>query len=356
MFKKTKKAFGLDINDDSIKIFQFAKKGRLVYPTVFGSVPIPEGAIVNANFEDKEIIVNAVRKIIANPRQGKINTKYVVISLPESKCFLRIIKLPKMTDKEVIKAIKYEAEQHIPLKIDQVYLDWQIIDRKENHLNVLIVASPKELVNSYVEILNKANLIPIAVETESIAITRSLIGKELSNKSILIVNLDQRRTSFIIFDNIIQFTANIPITGEEFTKSIMKNLDTEKEKAEKLKRDVGLDKKDEKLFKILGSSIDRLVDEMNNTIDFYKEHSEGKKVIDKIILCGESSKIPGLIPYIIQRAKRPVEIGNPWVNVFDPSLKIIPPIPKKDSQGYTTVIGLALRGFLYEDYDKLTST
>jgi len=147
--------------------------------------------------------------------------------------------MPLMSEEELRSAIVFEAESYVPIPINEIYLDCDIVPSLQNHsknLDVLLAVVPKKIVDSYLRVLKNAGLTPIIFEVESLAIARALIKDQFTNYSVLIIDLGATRTSFIIFaGKSVRFTCSIPVSGIHFTELIAKALNVSFEEAEKLK-------------------------------------------------------------------------------------------------------------------------
>ena len=346
--------FGIDLSDLSIKTMQLEKEGKREKIRSFGSLEIPPGIIMDGKIMDKEKIVEMIREAVKKSSPKKINTKKVICSIPESKAFLRIISIPKMEEKEVREAIKWEMEANIPLPIEQVYFDWQCLDcDNKNNQNILTVAVSKEIIDDSIEVLEKAGLEVYALEIESVASARSLIREEdesQKGKTSLIVDLGAQRTSFIMVVNgAPYFTSSIPFSSEAINDAIEKGLKINTKEAEEAKINYGIEHRsgDNPIFNAVKYLLENLVNEIKSTLDFYSEMNKEHAEIGKIILCGGGANLKGLIPYLTQRLGKEVDLGDPWVNLnFG---KNLPVINKNNSVRYATVVGLALRGIYYEN-------
>lgn len=345
-------AFGLDISNVSIKTMQLIKKGSDYYPLAFSDVHIPSNLIVNHMITHEERLAEQVKRAVNVA--GKIQTKYVVASIPEAKSFVRILKMPKMDVAELEGAIPWELEQDIPIPVDQVYLDWQITNDKLDKLEVLVTATPKDYIEILISTLKQAGLKPIVLELESQATARALVSAENEKQAVLILDMASVLTSFIVVEKgIVLYTSNIPIAGNALTESIARAFGLSTQDAEKLKQEAGLlaESKKGNVKQAIVPILDNIVDEIKNVVRFYEEHSVSKQAISKVILSGGSAKLLGIADYISARlnlgANRPIGrviLGDPWVNVFANSLKENIPIAKEQALGYATVTGLALRG------------
>ena len=346
-------AFGLDISDFSIKIAQLEKKNKGFKLKSFNRVTFPEGIIKGGEIEKEKELIELIRRSIDRVKGEPIKTPYAVCSLSEQCSFVKIIQLPKMGIKEVKEAVKWEAEANIPLSLEEVYLDWQVISNENDpdHLNILINAVPKKLVDKYLRVLRAVDIEPVVFEIESVATARSLIKEDGSSKPVLIIDLGSNRTSFIIFaENNLRFTSSISISNQQMITDIAKKLRVNEEEAQLLKFKIGLDKskKQGEVFNALLPCLVKLVNQIKDYITFYKDQGQKAKVpqedISKIILCGGGANLNGLPQYLSGRLKVPVVLGNPWINIFKTPPKEVPGISREESLAYATALGLALRG------------
>lgn len=375
-------AFGLDISDLSLKIIKLKKGGGKIKLTSFGEFEIEKGIIETGEIKNVEKLAEILKKAKTKTSGQKLKEKEVICSLPEEKAFLAIIQLPKMEEEEVKKAAFFEAQNYIPLPLEDVYLDSKIIPPLYNsldHLDVLIVALPKKIIDPYVKALKKAGFYPRVLEVESFAIARAVIKGGISSKPVLIIDFGATRTSFIVFSGkTVRFTSSIPISSQLFTEAISKALEIEPEKAEILKRVYGLSKPGEmkmkavktngflfqkeagygkRIFDALIPAVIDLGEQIRTCLDYYQSHASHEhlapdhSVVEKVLLSGGGVNLPGLADFLEDFLKIPVKIANPWVNVLPAPLKGFPQLPPEESLKYTTAIGLALRGINEKAYD-----
>jgi type IV pilus assembly protein PilM len=357
-FYKKPQAFGLDISDASIKIAQFKKRGEDLRLRSYNRVNVSEGIIKQGEILRDQELINLIKKTFSEVQGKKIKTRYAVCSLPEQHSFIKIVQLPRMEIKDLQNALKWEVEANIPFPLNEVYLDWQIIEPVKNHLDhfdILINAVPKKLVDKYLQVLQAAGIEPIVFETESLATIRSLIKNEFSFKPILIIDFGYNRSSFVIFaGSSIRFTSSIPVSNFQMINEIADKLGISFEQARTLKFKIGLNKEKDKgkIFNILLPLLTKLTNQIKECIAFHSQHTEHEHGcigdIAEIILCGGGANLSGLPEYLSSWLKIPVILGNPWLNIFSSAdgknIKKIPNISYEESLSYTTVFGLALRG------------
>jgi type IV pilus assembly protein PilM len=340
---------GLDLSDLSVKVFQLEKKGSLHKIRSYNTKEIRAGLIKDGKIIDKVQVGKIIAEAVKQAGPKKINTKKVISSIPETKVFLRMISIPKMSEEEASEAVKWELEASIPLSVDQVYYDWQFLDETDGKQNILTVAAARETVDDLLETLELAGLTPVGIELESIASVRSLVPQN-SNKveSFFVIDIGSDETSFIIAQGSVPyFTSSIPFSSFGLTDVISKTFNSTREEAEKIKISRGIEhfSGDSTIFNSVKPFLENLSVEIEKTIDFYQNMSKSKDKIEKIIVSGGGANLKGLVPYLAARLRRDIYAGDPWVNL---NLgKNLPPINKENSTRYATVIGLAMRRINY---------
>ena len=372
LFNQNLDAFGLDLSDRTIKVAQLKKVGGKLKLAGYNREEIPPGIIENGEIKKSGELAEIIKKTISESKPRPISTKFVVYSIPETKGFIRVARLPEIEKGGIIETIASESEQFFPISIKDSYFDWQVLPKKTKNekAEVLIAIVPHKIVDSYSKTLEEAGLKPTVAEIESAAIARSLAGRRQSLRPALIIDLGKDRTSFIIFRKpIIQFTASIPICGNEFNKAVAEEFSVGVGEAEKIKLECGLNqqKKSGRTYKAMLPSLVGLVKYIGKLLNYYQEHfspefyseiqsgspeskwsqklaEKDSSPISKVIVCGGEAKIPGMSFYLSLQIKKEIERGNPWVNIIDLDSGEIPPISREDSLVFVTVLGLAMRG------------
>lgn len=339
-------AFGLNIEDDVLRIVRIEDKKIKNY----GSVSLPKGTVTDGEIVNKDELFKALDKLIKNTKPKKIKTKKVRIALSESKSFLRLISMPAMSEDEINEAIKWEIEANIPISLDQVYYDWQLVgDIFDNNISngeikILVLAAAKKVVDKYVEILEEFGLNVIGIESETTAMARSLLSEHSTAKTALIINIDKSKTSFIFaIKNIPCFASSVPISEKNIIGAIAKKFNISDKKAKEIeeKDGIGLFFEDDALFDAIKPVLGGLIDEIKRTIDFYLDGLKYSSSVDKVIVCGKMSKAKGLIPYLSKNLAIEVVEGDVRNGMLS-SIKDIPIIKKDNVIKYVVAIGLAL--------------
>jgi type IV pilus assembly protein PilM len=314
-----------------------------------GHIPSPQPGIISDADIDMEAVGSALKKLVTEIKAPAASD--VIFSLPESRIFTRVVyDLPYLTDAELAQAIKYAAEEFVPMPIAEVNLNYQVIYRSpkkdaNSRTIVFVVASPKALVNKYIKILEKADLKPVAIETEMIASTRSIITGNPYAPTTLIIHLGTTTTNFaVVSEGLIFLTRSIGTGSLALTRVIAQSFDFELTQAEEYKKVYGLleDQLEGKLFQTLKPIMDVVSNEAKRVIQAH-EMQNRQRSVKLVMLTGGGAKLPGVIKYFTNVLGLEVQESDPWLGVaIDPNLK-----SKLMSEGPSYVIsaGLALRDF-----------
>ena len=345
----TEEAFGLDINDLSVKVVMLRKRSKGFALVSYNDVKIPIGIIEEGVIKDEDALAKTIRLACSTAKGEKIKTKYAIVSLPEQKSFLQVIQMPKMSYEELETAVPIEAENYIPMPISDVYLDFQSISPIKNYFTnpeILIVAMPKKIIDSYVTCIKKAGLVPVVFEAESQAVSRALLQKESNPILSILIDFGETHTNFIIHSgHSVRFTSSIPISSKMLTQAISDSLSVSFAEAEKLKIENGLNGVDSNIAHIIKPILEDLISEVKRYIDFYQDHSSYEYMLadskaEKILLCGGGSALKGLVDVMSEGLGVQVSLGDNLINLCIKKEKVI---IKDNLPSFTTAVGLALR-------------
>lgn len=351
LFQPRTDHIGLDISDHSLKAVQFIKtlNGRLKLVGLSAQY-LADGIIKDGTIKNTVAFTKAVSQLLLKPTWGKFTTNLIVASLPESRTFIKMITVPS-SNQDIAQAVKWEAQHHIPLPLEDTYWDWQTIKSTPNFDNsrqpILLAAAPKDIVESYNQALNQTHLTAIAMEIEAQAIVRSLIPINQVNQTeaTMIIDIGGDHTSLIMFSfDTIQFTVSLPISGRAITQTVADTIKLDATQAELAKIKYGLDPSAQHgaIYKILQNMTNELVHRLQESLVFYQEHFPSNPPATSIILCGGAANLKKIDQLLTSEMKIPVRLGNPWCNVS----ANVNPRPEADALSYTTAIGLALRDLI----------
>lgn len=337
---------GLDIGFSSIKIVALSFESTPPKLISLGTVAAPQPGIVSDSDVELEAVSAVVKKLFI---AAKIEEREVIAALPESKVFTRVVDdLPFLTDSELPSAIKYASEEFIPMPIADVNLNWQVLSRnnsteKQAKTVVFIVASPKNVVNKYLKVLNKAGLTLKALETEVIAATRALVGNNSFSPTTLIIQMGATTTDLAVVSvGLILLTRSISTGGLALTRTLAQQFDFEITQAEEYKKVYGLsqDQLEGKVFTALKPVVDIILGETRRVIQsFETKHPQNQ--IKRVVLSGGGAKMPGLVIYLANNLGLEVQEADPWY--FISKDKAIAGKLSQEAPFYSVAVGLALR-------------
>lgn len=237
----------LDIADSEIRLADVRRVGNLFEATALArgeADPLFFKSDVDKNVESQSENISALLA------KNSVFKRDISIVIPDSYTYSRFIEMPKLNEKELLSAVKYQADQFIPMPLEETNIDIEIVhedlDARKNL--ALIVAAPKKIIQKIERCVERAGLAPIAIETEISAAGRlfSSIFKpqeSLNNSGYLFVNFGSQTTSIYFFDiskNILVYSHNFAIGYSLFIKEIQVNLNVDRPKAEELLKTFGI--------------------------------------------------------------------------------------------------------------------
>lgn len=250
------------------------------------------------------------------------SSRNVVSALPESQVFTRVITIPRMSKKELANAMKWEAEQYVPIPLSEVSFDYHIIDKSDgDKMDVLLVAAPLTLTKKYLRIINDAHLRVVGLETESIATARSLVGLDSVSPTTMVVGIGAATTDIsIVSRGNIRFTRSISGGGDALVRALAQNLNFETERAEEYLRSYGLEESalEGKVVQAIRPVFDVIVSEVKRSIAYYMTHRK-EDSIERLILSGEFAGVPGILVAMASAVDLEVQLADPWDAVSIPS-------------------------------------
>ncbi len=307
---------GIDIGSKTIKIVELAKEKDRFRLKASGIVGYT-GKTPEQVKDDKEMVplAEAIKKLY---KEAKISSRDVAIALPEPQVFTRTIKFPTLTDSEIASAVKWEAEQYIPIPINDAIVQHQIIERHEDttpaQVVVLLIAAPKTLVEKYARLLEMSGLNLVAIETELVSLVRSLAPPD---QTILLVDFGARSTDIAVAKKgTLTFSRSIPTAGEALTRAVSQSLGVEEQQAEEYKKTYGLSttELEGKIKKALDPVFRIVGEEMKKAIHFYQSEEKGDTP-GSVVLAGGSAGMPEVASTLTKLLGIEVIVGNPFSKV-----------------------------------------
>jgi type IV pilus assembly protein PilM len=346
-FSKQEVTFGLDIGFDKLKVIQLKKHGNKILIKGMNTLPIPPASVGKNSITNPETISETLKKAIKEAQPKAIDAKSIISALPESTVYTKIISLPKMNLEELIKAVPYEASELFPVPIEELYLDWTILDsplpvkNEKKDCDILVIAAPKKLVESYKSTIEINGFKLNALETKAISSARALLLPN-EKKGILILDMGAEATGILIADQgRLHFTGTVAKGGNSITQAICENYGVSTEEAELMKIDQKLSYDNDSDKQLLIKALSPIIEEISRAIRFYHNRIHAEGSISLIRITGGGSNLKLINKILSEQTGYTVETGNPLINLNEDIKKY----PLDKVAPYSTAIGCALRNF-----------
>jgi len=318
---KPKAVVGLDIGSSAVKAVELKATGKSYKVAAFASEPVPPDSIVDGAIIDGTAVAEAIRRLFENKA---FKSKDVAASLSGNAVIVKKINLPVMTEAELAESIFWEAEQYIPFDIQDVNLDYQILDAGEGKqaMDVLLVAAKKEKIADYTGVISQAGRNPVVVDVDAFALQNAYEVNYTPDAHAVIVLLNAGASAINI--NIVSgdqslFTRDISIGGNAYTEAVQKELNLPFESAEQLKKGIQVPNASfDDVRPVLHAVTENVLLEVQKTFDFFKATASSGR-IDRILLSGGASKVDGFAHALQDRFGAPVEAFDPFKKIgFEP--------------------------------------
>lgn len=359
---RTKPIFGLDIGHGSIKVMQVdrlvdkpvatkanatatkgKKKATARSPHIigYGTANFDKNAFEDGVIVKPEIIAEAALGLFKGHLIGDITTSRMAMTIPSYRTYTRSVQLPALGPKELDEAVRSEAEQYIPLPLDDLYLDYEVIRKDKDQTELFATAIPKKIVDSYVTLSRMLGLEAVAIETTLGSAARLFALDALSDIASVIIDFGSLSADISIFDKTIVVTGTVQGGGEVFTNSIRDKLGVTLEEAGliKTKYGLGFSKKQQQITEALDPTLAQIIKEIRRMIRYYEERYGAGQAIGQVVTLGGGANMPGLSEYLTSSLRIPVRSFDPWQYFSYSGLQ---PPSAADKPMYATVAGLSL--------------
>jgi type IV pilus assembly protein PilM len=300
LFNLQKKHFGIDIGTGNIKIVELESQREKPLLKVLTSALLPQNIYRDGNISNREALGDAIRELV---RKSGISTPYCVSAIEGQHIFNRFINFPVMTKREVLEVIKWDAEKYIPYAPGDCYMDAVILHGEPGarEMKVLLVASGKEVIDAHVELLCKADLIPVAIDFGALALGRALLDQSIKHNSI-ILDIGASSTKIIFFKGqSLTFSRTMSFGGNWITHIIQEQLGVSWEEAESFKirqKDLLFSRDDEtgkgeRVRNILTLAVNDLKREIHRSLEYYQIQNQDDG-LSQIIFTGGGAMLRGL--------------------------------------------------------------
>ncbi len=373
-------AVGLEIGTSAIKVVEL-RGGSPPSLVTLALRPMQPGLVEDDQVVDAPGLAAEIRALFD---EAGINKRYVVTAVGNRQAITRNIDVPKMTMQELDEAIKWEAERYIPFPIDEVVLDYFVLDNPDDvedggQLEVVIAAARLDLVSQQVEYLKLAGLEPVVVDIKPFAVLRSLrgalLGEHLTKQTLsggtytehdeigVVLEIAASNTTItLVRGQRVLMNRNVGVSGDDFTAAIQRSFGLDFDAAEEVKLDYGtatiptedeeellnFDAKREqfspsRVYEALRPILVELTTEIRRSLEFFRVQT-GDANITRMLVTGGGAKLRGLPEAIGDSLGFRVEIGDPWLSVQVDDNRFDSQYLARVAPEFAVPLGLAIRG------------
>jgi type IV pilus assembly protein PilM len=347
LFGKKKGLVGVDIGSSAVKAVELkvGGKGGEEYQLVnIGIEPLPPEAIVDGAIMDAGAVIDSIQRVF---QESRIKTSEVATGVSGNAVIVKKISLPQMSAEELSESIHWEAEQYIPFDIQDVSLDYEVLEGGGGgNMDVLLVAVKKDKISEYTSAITQAGRTASIVDVDVFALQNCY---ELNygidpGRVIALLNIGASITNVnVVKGGLSVFNRDIAAGGNQYTDAIQKELNLSFEQAEALKKGEQVEgAAPENLHPILQAVSENISMEIQKTFDFFRATSQEDR-IDQIFLSGGTAKIHGLRPLLADRFQASVELLNPFLNVRYSEKDFNPDYLDEIGPAAAIAVGLAAR-------------
>ena len=360
---------GLDIGTNHVRLAQVRPEGALFHLQRYGAVGVPLGAVVEGEILDVEAVAASIRELM---RATGVRGAEVCVGVSNQKVVVRLIDLPYMERSELEGAIQYQAQDYIPIPIEEAILDFQVLgdymtSADEHMMEVLLVAAQRDMIDTTVSAVERAGLKLRQVDVTSFAVVRGLLGvsqsvlpdeAEVAGEATGIVHMTGGITNIAVVERgLPRFTRVSGLAGDDLTQAVANSLNIPFDEAEELKVRVGLPAVDQQDIsadltgeidpekakaaqEALEREVGKFIAEIRRSLDYYLTQASQVRSIRRILLTGSSVQLRNLDSYLEKGLQAKVEFADPlrWLTIPPQYQQIM----QADRMGSTAAVGLAM--------------
>jgi type IV pilus assembly protein PilM len=334
---------GLDIGSSSVKVVEVDHSAARPKLMAFGRSNLLPEAIVDGEIMDQDVVVDTISELM---EVTGVSSQDVVAAISGRAVIVKKIEMDRMTDEEAREAIQWEAEHHVPFDIEDVSLDFQILNREATpeKMDVLLVAAKKEMLEGRADLVRSAGLNPVVIDVDAFAVQNAFeLNYDFPVEAVtLLLNVGCFVTNVnIVKAGIPYFTRDLSFAGSAILEAIQRELGVDYAEANEILANPSEERIGD-LQSIVGLVGEELAVGIEKSLSYLRASGEADHV-DRICLSGGSAHAPGLRESIEKRQGSPVEIANPFRGLTIESGLFGEENPELIGPHYMVATGLALR-------------
>ncbi len=343
-------AVGLDIGSFAVRAAEINYDGGRPTLQRFAQVTLPPGAVSDGEVIDAQVVSAALRRLWS---EGGFSTRKVVLGVSSQRVIVRQADVTAMSEDELRSALNFEAQELIPIPVDEAVLDFQVIDplipggdpSAPPNMRILLAAAQRDMVNAHLATLKAAGLEGTAVDPAALAMLRAVPSTPGATEAVVSIGGDLT-TIAIREGHSTRFVRVLNFGGSDLTEALSRELAVNAQAAEDIKRrsangvQVAVTAQTQSAVSLRTAS---LVDEIRGSLDFFLAQTDTERV-DRVLLTGGAVQTEGLLARLQQSVRSTVEIADPLAVVTVGRTGLTDAQLRQSTPYMVTPIGLALWG------------
>ncbi len=307
-FGRNRISAGLDIGSGMIKLVVVDHSKSDPEIIKVATSPLVPDAIVDGEVMDPALVADTIQSLV---QSAGLKSKQVVAAVGGHDVIIKRIQMDRMSRDDAREVIRWEAEQHVPFDMENVQLDFQILDPEETtpQMSVLLVAAKRELIDNRLNLLADAGLAPSVVDVDAFALFNAFERSHPDGLDglVALVNVGHETTNLnLLEDGLPVLVRDIPFGSRKMREALQRDRGLTAEQAEDL---VQGRRADAAVASLLGEKIEELAVGIERAAAFIVAQSGG--AITRVYVCGGGARVPGLIEALGTRMGVRTEVANP---------------------------------------------
>ena len=312
--------FALDIGTTAVRVVELSHSGHGWNLKHYGIQPIDIRLSESTAEKDQRALGEAITNVIA---QSGVRAKNVAIGIPSNKMFAAVVEIPNVPKAELNATIKYQAENYVPMKADEAKIDWAVIGESptdKQKVEVLVASVQNSFTEARLDLLEGLGLNVVAIEPDSLALTRALLPDNVQDGRLIIDMGDFSTDLVMTLGTAPRLIRSIPIGFQTLVRNSKQNLNIEEQQAQQLLLKFGIvpDRLEGQIVHSVQNTIDQLNSEISKSLKFFATKYPGVGV-GAVLISGYAAVLPGFAETISQPINIPVQTATPWQHVNVPT-------------------------------------
>jgi type IV pilus assembly protein PilM len=326
---------GMDVDRGALKAVQLSKSGGNYILRHVGYHRLPPGAIIEGEVADPEVLAAEIKNFWSS---HSFKGKSVVLGVANQRVIVRLLNFPRMEEEDLRSAIGFEAQDHIPMPLEEAVLDYVVLGPQEEGSDldrILVVAAHRGMIEGYTSAVRTGGLRPAGMDVKALSLTRSTLPDAFFDEgATLLLDVGTELSNLVVVQGgSPTLTRFIPIGLDDLVRAVSEAADLPEDEAEKQALDprarlgyepgdVGeadAENTEEEDFdpaliydvrRGLEEAVQTLAEDVQRSIEYHHSQPESK-LVSEVVVSGEGALIAGFDSYLGELLGVRTHRGNP---------------------------------------------